>query len=542
MVPRRILVTSALPYANGDIHLGHLVGYVQADVWCRYQRMVGSECHFVCADDAHGTAIMLRAKADGISPEALIDAVNETHQCDFKNFFIEFDHYHSTHSEENRQFSESIFKTLDSKGLIDRKNITQAYDEKEGLFLSDRYIKGNCPRCNEPDQYGDNCEKCSAVYAPTDLINPYSVLSGNAPVERESEHYFFKLSEFTEILKAWVHSGVLHEGVANKLDEWLDSGLKDWDISRDAPYFGFIIPGTTDKYFYVWLDAPIGYMASFEHYCQQRGINFDDFWKAGEDTQLYHFIGKDIVNFHALFWPSLLENSGYRKPTAISVNGFLTINGSKMSKSRGTFINASEFINAKIPPETLRYYFCTKLSAGVEDIDLNFEDFVQRVNSDLVGKVVNIASRTSGFIHKLNSGMLGPCLDNKALLDDLVNQTDSIFEFYENREYAKAMRAIMLLADKTNEYITEQAPWQLAERQQEEKAIAVCTTALNCFKYIIHLLQPVLPAMADNVAEFLQCELNCQPNAYLIDHAILKFKPLLQRLELKQVEQLLISK
>ena len=542
MTKRRILVTNALPYANGDIHLGHLVGYIQGDVWCRFQRMIGNECHFVCADDAHGTAIMLRAKADGISPEQLIDEVNHAHQQDFKSFAVDFDHYHSTHSSENKELSEFIYHQLDEKNLIERKFITQAYDEAEGLFLSDRYIKGKCPRCKEPDQYGDNCEKCSAVYAPTDLIEPYSVLSGQPPVERDSEHYFFKLNEFTEMLKEWVHSSVLHDAIANKLDEWLDAGLKNWDISRDAPYFGFTIPGATDKYFYVWLDAPIGYMASFKVLCDKKGIEFDDFWKEGNDTELHHFIGKDIVNFHALFWPAILQSSGFRKPTKISVNGFLTINGQKMSKSRGTFINAKDFIAADIPVETLRYYFCTKLGAGVEDIDLNLEDFVQRINSDLVGKVVNIASRCSGFIHKLNDGQLGSRLDNVELWDYCLEQISVINDYYETREFAKAMRAIMEIADATNEYIAQQAPWQLAKNEETvEQAIAVCTTALNLFKWIITLLQPVMPDMASKVAAFLQTEISQDSQTPLHNHSIEVFKPLMQRLELAKVETLIKS-
>lgn len=542
MTQRRILVTSALPYANGDIHLGHLVGYIQTDIWVRYQRAIGSECYYVCGDDAHGTAIMLKAKEEGITPEQLIDSVNATHQRDFSHFFIEFDNYYSTHCPENEKLSRYIYHQLNDKNLIGRQFITQAYDEQQGLFLSDRYIKGQCPRCNEADQYGDNCEKCGAVYTPTDLVNPYSVLSGETPIERESEHYFFKLSEFTNMLKDWVHSSVIHNTIANKLDEWLDAGLKDWDISRDAPYFGFNIPGTTDKYFYVWMDAPIGYMASFQALCDMKKINFDEFWKEGNNTELYHFIGKDIINFHALFWPAILESSGFRKPTKIIVNGFLTINGMKMSKSRGTFINASDFIEAGIPAETLRYYFCTKLSDAIEDIDFNVEDFVQRINSDLVGKVVNIASRCSGFIHKLNDGVLGNCIDNEALWQQCLEQTDVINNYYENGEFAKAMRAVMDIADSTNEYIAQQEPWKMAKQEEsQQQAIAVCTTAINLFRRIITLLRPVLPDMAANVSTFLNAELDLQDKHLLLAHKIEKFQPLMQRLELDKVEALISS-
>ncbi len=458
MNKRNILVTNALPYANGPIHLGHLLGYIQADIWVRFQRMQGNNCSYVCADDAHGTGIMLSAEKAGVSPEDFIDAVNQEHQRDFTDFLVDFDIYHSTHSEENKTFSSLIYERCKANGHINQRSITQLYDPEKGLFLSDRFIKGQCPKCKAEDQYGDNCEVCSSTYNATDLINPRSTISGATPIEKESTHFFFALPEFSDFLTQWTRSGTLPNQVANKLAEWLDSGLQEWDISRDAPYFGFEIPGEPGKYFYVWLDAPIGYMASFKKLCESRtDLEFNDYWNADSKNELWHFIGKDIINFHALFWPAMLKTSGFRTPTGISVNGFLTVNGEKMSKSRGTFIMAEtykEFLN----PEYLRYYFACKLSSNPDDLDLNLEDFVQRVNSDVVGKVVNIASRCAGFINKGFDGKLSAEVSEPKLTIECQQAAAEIAELYEKREFAKAIRLIMSLADKANQYIAEKTP------------------------------------------------------------------------------------
>ena len=538
---RQILVTSALPYANGPIHLGHLVEYLQTDIWVRYQKMQGHECWYVCASDAHGTPIMLRAQTEGISAEELISRVHKEHDQDFADFLIEFDNFYTTHSEENRELSSDIYTRLRDADHISRRIITQAYDPEKEMFLPDRFIKGDCPRCGTKDQYGDNCESCGAAYSPTELINAVSVVSGATPVEKESEHLFFKLADFTELLKDWIHAGHLQDSVANKLDEWLEQGLQDWDISRDAPYFGFEIPDAPGKYFYVWLDAPIGYMASFKNLCDKKGLDFDHYWKEDATTELYHFIGKDITNFHCLFWPAELHGAGYRMPTNVFVHGFLTVNGNKMSKSRGTFIMARSYLN-HLSPEYLRYYYAAKLGAGVDDIDLNLEDFQARVNSDLVGKVVNIASRCAGFISKKFSGELSSEIHRPELLEKFTDASDSIAEYYESREFGRAIREIMGLADLANQYIDENKPWVLAkEAGREQEVQDVCSMGINLFRLLIIYLKPVLPAMAASAESFL----NVPPllwqdiNKSLTSHTINRFKPLMTRIESSAIEAIL---
>ena len=539
MSKRRILVTSALPYANSPLHLGHMLEAVQTDIWVRYQRARGNECHYVCADDAHGTAIMLKAEDAGLSPEEQIAKIKESHESDFNGFLIAVDNYYSTHSPENKSFSEDIYLKLEANGHIVRKNVSQAYDEEKGLFLADRFVRGSCPRCKAPDQYGDNCESCGATYSPTDLTDPVSALSGSKPVEKESEHFFFDLPRFTEFLGEWLASGSLQPEIANKLGEWLDAGLQGWDISRDAPYFGFEIPGHPGKYFYVWLDAPIGYMASFKNYADRADINFDDFWSVDKsaETELYHFIGKDIVNFHGLFWPAMLHSSGYRKPSGVYAHGFVTVNGTKMSKSRGTFINARTWLN-HLGPEPLRYYYAAKLSNGVDDIDLNLEDFIARVNSDLVGKVVNIASRCAGFVHRLGGGVLSGRVENRELWDRSVVASERVAALFESREYSRAIREIMLVADLANEYIADREPWKLArEGGKQEEVVAVCSLGINLFRLIMVYLQPVLPAMAQHSSRFLNDPLTWHDGlAPLTDHAINPFKPLMQRVESSTVD------
>ncbi len=539
---RKILVTSALPYANGSIHLGHMVETIQTDIWVRFQKQHGHNCTYVCADDAHGTAIMLTAEKLGITPEQQINNIRIEHEADFKDFHIEFDNYHSTHSEENKTIASGIYEALKASGKIAERNIVQAYDPEKGLFLADRYIKGTCPKCKTEDQYGDNCEHCSATYSPMDLINPKSVISGATPVQKDSTHFFFKLPEFTDFLKEWTRAGHLQDEVANKLAEWLDSGLQEWDISRDAPYFGFEIPGEKDKFFYVWLDAPVGYMASFKNLCDKRDdLDFDEYWKADSSCELYHFIGKDIVNFHALFWPAMLKESGYRTPSKVCVHGFLTVDGKKMSKSRGTFINARTYLD-HLNPEYLRYYYATKLSASVDDLDLNTDDFVQRVNSDLVGKVVNIASRTAKFIQK-SGGRLSSNIANPELWAQFTEANNRIAELYEAREYGKAMREIMALADAANEYIAEQAPWSLAkEAGNEQRVLDICSMGINCFRMLMTYLKPVLPVTAKASETFLNITLDwSQDVSFLGDHDINKFKPLMTRIEGEKVNAMIES-
>jgi len=502
-MPRKILVTSALPYANGSIHLGHLVEYIQTDIWVRFQKMQGHTVHYVCADDTHGTPIMLRAEKEGITPEALIDAVHKEHAADFKDFLVEFDSYYSTNSDENKILSQTIYKKLDANNKIARKTIEQFYDPVKNMFLPDRFIKGECPKCHSKDQYGDSCEVCGATYNPTELINAYSAVSGAPPVRKETEHYFFKLSECEAFLKDWTRSGTLQGEAANKMGEWFENGLNDWDISRDAPYFGFEIPDAPGKYFYVWLDAPIGYMASFKNLCQTKGLDFDEYWAKDSKTELYHFIGKDILYFHALFWPATLEFSGYRKPTQIFAHGFLTVNGEKMSKSRGTFITARSYLDHIKNPEYLRYYYAAKLNSTMEDIDLNLEDFVARVNSDLVGKYINIASRTAGFITKQFGGELQKD-SMKPLIDGALAQGLLIAESYRDRNYSKALRDIMEIADRINGEIAVKEPWNLAKDDNKKEALHdSCTAAIHGFYVVSILLQPVLPALVGRVARDL---------------------------------------
>ncbi len=534
---RQILVTNALPYANAALHLGHILEYTQTDVWVRFQKMRGHECYYVSADDAHGTAIMLKADEKGISAEQHIADMRTIHEADFKDFLIGVDNYHSTHSEENRVFSELIYNRLKANDHIAKRSITQAFDPEKKLFLADRYVKGTCPKCKTDDQYGDNCEVCGATYSPVDLINPVSVISGATPIEKESVHYFFKLPEFTDFLKQWVNSGAVQKEVANKLGEWLDSGLQEWDISRDAPYFGFEIPDAPGKYFYVWLDAPIGYMASFKNLCEREAIDFDHFWEKDSSTELYHFIGKDIVNFHALFWPAMLKSANYRTPTKVCVHGFVTVNGKKMSKSRGTFINARCYLD-HLNPEYLRYYYASKLSGSVEDIDLNLEDFIQKVNSDLVGKVVNIASRCAKFLTNGNNGILSSTIENQALWNQVSGAKDSIANHYENRDFSKAIREIMALADLANEYIAAKEPWKLnKDPDQQQKVQDICSLGINMFRVILTYLKPVLPSMAEAGETFLNDSLTWgSVNQPLVKHQINPFTPLMQRIEKERVD------
>ena len=529
---RKILVTSALPYANSTLHLGHMLEQTQTDIWVRFQQSRGHHCRYVCADDAHGTAIMLSAEAAGRTPEAHIAAIQAHHERDSAGFLIQFDHYHSTHSEENRRWSETIFQRLEAGGHIHRREITQAFDPEKSLFLADRFIKGTCPKCRAPDQYGDNCEACGATYAPADLIDPVSALSGATPVNKASDHLFFKLGDFETLLTTWINSGQLQAPIANKLREWLDNGLQDWDISRDAPYFGFEIPGYPDKYFYVWLDAPIGYIASHEVLCQQEGDDFDAYWLPGGDTELYHFIGKDIVNFHGLFWPAMLDSAGLRQPTAVYAHGFLTVNGVKMSKSRGTFILAETYL-AHLDPEYLRYYFAAKLSSGVDDIDLNLDDFVQRVNADLIGKVVNIASRCAGFLRKKFDNKLSANCSEPELVQSFIDAGDSIAALYEAREFNRAMREVIALADRANQYIDEKKPWVMAKDEAQAGTVQeVCSVGINLFRVLATYLKPVLPNMAQKSEAFLCTSLDWTAlETPLVQHQLAPFEPLLQRVD-----------
>ncbi|HDZ55102.1 MAG TPA: methionine--tRNA ligase [Pseudomonas xinjiangensis] len=537
--PRQILVTSALPYANGSIHLGHMLEYIQTDIWVRFQKLRGNRCVYVCADDAHGSAIMLRAEKEGITPEQLIANVQAEHTADFADFLVDFDNYHSTHSDENRELSSLIYTRLKDAGHISTRSVTQYFDPEKQMFLADRFIKGTCPKCAAEDQYGDNCEKCGATYEPTDLKDPRSAISGATPVLRDSKHFFFRLQDFSDMLKQWTRSGALQESVANKIAEWLDSGLHEWDISRDAPYFGFEIPDEPGKYFYVWLDAPVGYMASFKNLCERRpDLSFDAFWGAESTAELYHFIGKDIINFHTLFWPAMLEGAGFRKPTAVNVHGYLTVNGQKMSKSRGTFIKARTYLE-HLSPEYLRYYYAAKLSRGVEDMDLSLEDFVQKVNSDLVGKVVNIASRCAGFIHKGNGGVMVAANPAPELTDAFAAAVPGIADAYEKRDFSRAMRDIMALADKANAYIADKAPWSLNKQEgKQDEVQAICSLAINLFRQLVILLKPVLPILAADAEAFLNVpELKWDDHQTLLsDHQLNAFKPLLTRIEQAKIE------
>ena len=542
--PRTLLVTSALPYANGPIHIGHLVEYIQTDIWARFQKMRGHRCYYVCADDAHGTPIMLRARQEGLDPEVLIARVAEEHRADFAAFRIAFDHYHSTHSPENRYFANLIYRRNREAGHIVRRTITQAYDPVEQMFLPDRFIKGECPKCGAPDQYGDNCEACGASYSPAELKNPVSAVSGATPEARESEHYFFRLGDFETQLRAWTRGGGLQKEVTNKLDEWFEAGLQEWDISRDAPYFGFEIPDHPGKFFYVWLDAPIGYMASFQHLCDQtEGLEFADFWSPDSAAELYHFIGKDIIYFHALFWPAMLHGAGFRTPTAVFAHGFLTVDGQKMSKSRGTFLKARTYLD-HLNPEYLRYYFAAKLGPGVEDIDLNLSDFALRVNADLVGKVVNIASRCAGFLTKRFAGRLSGHLAEPDLFARFLQAGVSIAEAYERREFSRATREIMVLADLANQYIDERAPWVVAkEAERGAELQAICSMGLNLFRVLIGYLRPILPGTGEAAEAFLRIPpLTWEDLAKpLTDHLIASFQPLMTRVDPRQIQAMLAA-
>ena len=549
---RKILVTSALPYANGSIHLGHMVEHIQTDVWVRFQKLRGHECYYCCADDTHGTPVMLAAQKQGIAPEDMIAKVREEHLADFTGFGIGYDNYYSTHSPENKQFSEQIYRALKANGKIESRVIEQLFDPEKQMFLPDRFVKGECPKCHAQDQYGDNCEVCGTTYSPTELINPYSAVSGAKPELRESEHFFFKLGECADFLKAWTSGNNPHDGkphlqpeALNKMKEWLGEGeettLSDWDISRDAPYFGFEIPDAPGKYFYVWLDAPVGYMASFKNLCDRIGVNFDEYFKADSQTEMYHFIGKDILYFHALFWPAMLHFSGHRAPTGVYAHGFLTVDGQKMSKSRGTFITAKSYLEQGLNPEWMRYYIAAKLNSKIEDIDLNLQDFISRVNSDLVGKYVNIAARASGFIAKRFEGRLKDVADSE-LLAKLTAQSEAIAECYESREYAKALRDIMALADIVNEYVDANKPWELAKQEgQDERLHEVCSELINAFTMLTAYLAPVLPKVAENAAKFLNLEAITWANTRetLGEYAINKYEHLMQRVEQKQVDDLI---
>ena len=549
---RKILVTSALPYANGSIHLGHMVEHIQTDVWVRFQKLRGHECHYCCADDTHGTPVMLAAQKQGIAPEDMIAKVREEHLADFTGFNIGYDNYYSTHSPENKQFSQDIYRALKANGKIESRVIEQLFDPEKQMFLPDRFVKGECPKCHAQDQYGDNCEVCGTTYSPTELINPYSAVSGAKPELRESEHFFFKLGECADFLKAWTSGNNPHDGkphlqpeALNKMKEWLGEGeettLSDWDISRDAPYFGFEIPDAPGKYFYVWLDAPVGYMASFKNLCDRIGIDFDEYFKADSQTEMYHFIGKDILYFHALFWPAMLHFSGHRAPTGVYAHGFLTVDGQKMSKSRGTFITAKSYLEQGLNPEWMRYYIAAKLNSKIEDIDLNLQDFISRVNSDLVGKYVNIAARASGFIAKRFEGRLKD-VSGSALLAKLAAESDTIAEQYENREYARALRDIMALADAVNEYVDANKPWELAKQEgQDERLHEVCSELINAFTMLTAYLAPVLPQTAANAARFLNLDAITWANTRktLGGHAINKYEHLMQRVEQKQVDDLI---
>ena len=538
---RKILVTSALPYANGSIHLGHMLEHIQTDIWVRFQKLRGNLCTAVCADDAHGTAIMIKAEQNGITSEQLIDGVRQEHMADFNDFGIGYDNYYSTHSPENRELSESIYKALRDNGKISVRSITQAYDPEKEMFLADRFIKGTCPKCKAEDQYGDNCEVCSATYTPMEMINPRSVYSGATPIEKSSDHYFFKLPEFQEFLQEWTRSGTLQDQVANKLAEWLDSGLQEWDISRDASYFGFEIPDAPGKYFYVWLDAPIGYMASFKNLCDRtEGLEFDEYWNKDSKAELYHFIGKDIINFHALFWPAMLDCAGYRTPTAVNAHGYVTVDGEKMSKSRGTFIKARTYLN-HLDPQYLRYYFAAKLNSRVDDIDLNLGDFVQRVNSDVVGKVVNIASRTASFINKKFDGQLQAAPAQESMIQEFVDAGDLIAELYETREYGKAMREIMRLADIANTYIADEEPWVKAKNEETLPQVQeICSVSLNLFAILATYLKPVMPNMVADAEAFLNKELTWDNRGELLfGKSVNKFKALMARIEAPQIEAMI---
>ena len=537
---RRILVTSALPYANGPTHLGHMTETIQCDIWVRAMRLMGHECIYVCADDTHGTPIMLKAESEGISPEELIRRVGAERRADFAAFGIGFDNYYTTHSEENRRLTVRMYEALAKAGHITRRSVRQAFDEKAGMFLPDRYVKGTCPRCRTPEQYGDSCENCGATYAPSDLIDPVSVVSGTRPVERESEHVFFRLGNFESMLRSWTRSGTLQDAVANKLDEWFEAGLRDWDVSRDAPYFGFEIPDAPGKYFYVWLDAPVGYMASFQNYCARQGLDFEEWWEPASSSELHHFIGKDILYFHSLFWPATLEGAGFRKPTAVHAHGFLTVNGEKMSKSRGTFVTAQRYLQ-HLPPEYFRYFLAAKLGPGLEDIDMNLEEFATRINADLVGKLVNIASRCASFIHRGHGGKLAAELADAPLYREFTDAGAGIMEAWETLEYAAAVREIMALADRANLYIDRKKPWLAAKDPARAAEVqAVCTQGINLFRVLMAYLKPVLPQTAERAEAFLGARVAHWRDVEkpLLAAAINEYAPLATRVDAAGVQKL----
>ena len=535
---RKILVTSALPYANGSIHLGHLVEYLQTDMWVRNQKMLGNECIYVCADDAHGTPIMLKARELNISPETLIKESKSEHTNDFSDFHIEFDNYHTTHSEENRELSELIFKRLSEKDNIEKKSIEQFFDVEQEMFLPDRYLKGTCPKCKSENQYGDSCESCGATYLSTDLVNPISVISDSKPIRKKSDHLFFKLGDYENFLKGWLDGNRVQKEIKNKMDEWLSDGLENWDISRDKPYFGFSIPNEKDKFFYVWLDAPVGYIASFKNFCERNSRDYKEFWDKDSETELYHFIGKDIAYFHVLFWPSMLEGANFRTPTAVFCHGFLTVDGEKMSKSRGTFFNARTYLN-HLNPEYLRYYFASRLTNNIEDIDLSLDDFVARVNSDLIGKIINIGSRCARFINKDFDDFLSPKIKNQDLLDVILNSKKIIVQNYEERNFSKNIRIISSLADDINKYLDDEKPWvKIKDEVNREYVHQVCSDGMNMFRVLIGFLKPVTPKIAEKVENILDCEKINWKNIdnILISRKINKYEPIIGRIDKESVE------
>ncbi|GBL05438.1 methionine--tRNA ligase [Glaciecola sp. KUL10] len=537
---RRILVTSALPYANGSIHLGHLLEHIQTDIWTRFQRLRGHECYSVCADDAHGTPVMLKAQELGITPEQMVEQTRAEHHQDLKDFYVDYNNYYVTHSPENKEACELVYNRLNDAGYISKRTINQLFDPEKQMFLPDRFVKGTCPSCGAEDQNGDSCDVCGATYSPTEVKNPRSVVSGATPILKDSEHYFFDLPKFEGMLKEWIRSGAIQEEMANKLEEWFEQGLQQWDISRDAPYFGFEIPNAPGKFFYVWVDAPVGYMASFRNFCEANDIDDTPFWAQNTDTELYHFIGKDITYFHCLFWPAMLEGAGFRKPTGVNIHGFVTVNGEKMSKSRGTFIKGRTYLD-HLNPEYLRYYFASKLNGGVTDIDLNFEDFVQKVNSDLVGKVVNIASRCASFITKRFDGVLSESIENQALLDEFTAASESIAQAYESRQYHKAIRDIMALADKANQYIDAQAPWvTIKDENKQQFTHDVCSLGIHLFRILMVYLTPAIPKLSEQAQAFLNDEFTWESaQTSLAGKPINKFKAMLQRVEMDKVSAMI---
>jgi methionyl-tRNA synthetase len=531
--PRKILVTCALPYANGSIHLGHMLEHIQADIWVRYQRLRGNTIHFICADDAHGTPIMLKAQQMGITPEEMIAAVSEEHQTDFSGFDISFDNYHSTHSDENRELASHIYLELKKNGFISSRTISQLFDPEKEMFLPDRFVKGTCPKCKSDDQYGDNCDACGETYSPTELINPKSAVSGATPIMKDSEHFFFDLPQFDSMLKEWTRSGSLQSETANKMQEWFEGGLQQWDISRDAPYFGFEIPGESNKFFYVWLDAPIGYMGSFKNLCDKRSdVDFNEYWNKSSNTELYHFIGKDIVYFHSLFWPAMLEGSGFRKPNNVFVHGYVTVNGAKMSKSKGTFIKASTYLK-HLDPECLRYYYAAKLNSRIDDLDLNLEDFTQRVNADVVNKIVNLASRNAGFITKRFDGQLSAQVAEPELYHEFTEAAERIAELYESREFSRVIREVTALADKANQYVDEKAPWVVAKQEDKDQELQeICSMGINLFRVLMTYLKPVMPALAGRCEAFLNDSLTWETlSTPLVSHQVTAFKALFNRVD-----------